>query len=193
MTTNIRYDQARSSERLPVGQIFNILLIASLLFALLPGCTSKSAICKPNNIYNVTYADTNPGVQEIMDSTPPNLSTICVIRESQFYACAMPMWIQIDGNEVTALGSHTHAVIQTAPGEHEITAQATSAWNYTTRSVPGRLRLEAYPGRTIFISGVFDEGSVALKTIPVDKAGKMLSGSRRILTLEQGAKPLKRR
>jgi hypothetical protein len=78
------------------------------------------------------------------------------------------------------------------PGEHEVTAQATSAWDVKVRSAPGRLRLEAFPGRAYFISGIFDEGSVALKTITPEEAGRMLSDSRRILTLEQGARPLQR-
>lgn len=193
MTIKHSFGQGKILERPTAQRIFFILFIGVLAFVLLSGCSSNSALCKPNNIYNVTYADTNPGIQEIMDSTPSTQTTICVIRKPQFYACAMPMWIQVDGNEITALGSHTHVVIQATPGEHEITAQATSAWNYTTRSVPGRLRLETFPGRSIFVSGVFDEGSVALETISIDRAGKMLSGSRRILTLEQGAKPLSRR
>ena len=93
-----------------------LVLAASLTF--LWGCT-KSFLCKTNRNWSVTYSDTNPNTQEIIAGVPLDVSAITFIREPQFVACAGRMFVQIDGEEVGPVATHTHVVVYVPPGEHE--------------------------------------------------------------------------
>jgi hypothetical protein len=162
-------------------------LAVLLMFA--AGCGTKSGLCKPNNTFTVTYSKTSPSLEEISAGVPPEVAAVCIIRVPQFVACAAPMYFQIDGEEIGPLATHTHMVDYVPPGEHEVTAVATSIWNVKTRSIPGRVRIETFPGRVYFVSGVFDEGFVDVRQISAEEAAGMLAESRLILTGDQEKKP----
>jgi hypothetical protein len=144
-----------------------LVLAASLMF--LWGCT-KSFLCKTNRNWSVTYSETNPDTQEIIKGVPPDVSAITFIREPQFVKCAGRMFIQIDGEEVGPVATHTHVVVYVPPGEHEVTSSGHSIWSVNIKSALGKVRLETYPGRAYFVSGIFDEGMVTIRQLSVEEA-----------------------
>jgi hypothetical protein len=73
-------------------------------------------------------------------------------------------------------------VVYLPPGEHEVTASGHSIWTTDIKSAPGKLRIETFPGRAYFTSGIFDEGMVAVKQLSVTEAEEFLKESRQILT-----------
>jgi len=156
-----------------------LVLVASLMF--LGGCT-KSFLCKTNRNWSVTYSDTNPNTQEIIAGVPPDVSAIIYIREPQFVACAGRMFAQIDGEEVGPVATHTHVVVYVPPGEHEVTSSGHSIWSVNIKSALGKVRLETYPGRAYFVSGIFDEGMVAIRQLSVEEADEFIKESNQILT-----------
>ncbi len=160
----------------------------SLLFAVaaiavfLEGCT-KSFLCGPNKrLFNVTYARSNPRLEEINASVPPDVAAIVVIRYPQFVKCAVPMYFQLDGEEIGPLATHTHVIVYVPPGEHELNAQDISVWSPKTRSVSGKIRMEADAGRAYYVSGQLGDGSVNLRLLSGQEASKWLKSSRRVLT-----------
>jgi len=163
--------------------IVAFVLAFSLLFV--GGCGTKSGLCKPNRNWSVTFSETNPTTQEIIGSVPPNASAVTFIRFPQFVMCAGRMFAQLDGEEIGPVATHTHVVVYVSPGEHEVTASAHSIWDVDKRSFLGRLRVETFPGRAYFISGAFDEGSVALRLLSTQEADALIKESRRILTPQQ--------
>lgn len=164
-------------------RFINIFFITiCLLF--IGGCT-KSFMCKTNSNWSVTYSDTNPGTQEIINSVPPDLSAIIYIREPQFVKCAGRMFVQIDGEEVGPIATHTHVIVYVPPGNHEVTSSGNSIWSVNIKSALGRVRLETFPGRAYFVSGIFDEGMVAVRQLSVEQANAYIKESRQILTPQE--------
>lgn len=160
-------------------------LLLAVFPVLLYNCSTKSGLCKPNSNWSVTYAEANPGTQEIIGTVPPDTSAICFIRFPQFVKCAGRMFAQIDGEEIGPVATHTHTISYVPPGEHEVTASGNSIWSVNVLSAPGRLRLETFPGRAYFVSGVFDEGSVSLRLLSEEEADELIQESRRILTQQE--------
>lgn len=160
-----------------------ILRLVFLILALIVfyGCT-KSILCKPNSSWQVHYSDKNPGIQDIIDNVPPDMSAIVFIREFNLVACAGRMFAQIDGEEVGPVASYTHVIYYVSPGTHEVTSTGHSIWSPDIRSASGRVRLETFPGRAYFVSGIINEGMVAVRQLSVEEAGEMLKESRQILT-----------
>ena len=158
------------------------ILVLYLLF--FTGCT-KSFLCKTNRNWSVTYSETNPSTQEIIDSVPPDLSAIIYIREPQFVACAGRMFAQIDGEEIGPIATHTHVIVYVPPGEHEVTSSGHSIWSVNIKSALGRVRLETFPGRAYFVSGIFDEGMVAVRQLSVEQADEFIRESEQILTPQE--------
>lgn len=155
------------------------LIVAATALLSLNGCS----ICKPGVAvgYHPTFATTHPGINEIIDSVPANVAAIVVIRSEQFYKCGAPMYIQINGEEIGPLANQTYLIAYVQANEYEFTAQEPSIWD-RTKSVAGRIRLEAHQGRAYFVNGQFDEGSVNLRQISVEEARELIKGTLRILT-----------
>jgi hypothetical protein len=160
-----------------------ILRLAFLILTLMLfySCT-KSILCKPNSNWRVYYYDKNPGIQEIIDNVPPDLSAIIFIREFNLVGCAGRMYTQIDGEEVGPVASYTHVIYYVPPGMHEVTSSKHSIWSPDIRSASGKIRFETFPGRAYFVSGIVNEGMVAVRQLSVEEAGELLKESRQILT-----------
>jgi hypothetical protein len=154
------------------------LILTLMLFS---SCT-KSILCKPNKNWRVYYSDKNPGIQEIIDNVPPDMSAIIFIREYNLVGCAGRMYVQIDGEEVVPVASYTHVINYMPPGVHEVTSSKHSIWSPEIKSASGKVTLETFPGRAYFVSGIVNEGMVAIRVLSVEEAGKLLKESRQILT-----------
>lgn len=157
---------------------FAFLILTLMVFY---SCT-KSILCKPNKNWRVYYCDKNPGIQEIMDNVPQDMSAIIFIREFNLVACAGRMFAQIDGEEIGPIASYTHVIYYVPPGTHEVTSSGHSVWSPDIRSASGKVRLETFPGRAYFVSGIINEGMVTVRVLPVEEAGRLLKESRQILT-----------
>jgi hypothetical protein len=155
-----------------------------VLFATIGGCASS--ICKPGVLTggHVTFAKSSPGVEDIIANVPAGVAAICTIRPTQFYKCGGPMYIQFNGKEIGPLANQTYMITYVQPGTYEITSQEPSIWD-KTKSVSGRLRLEAHPGRAYFVSGTFHEGSVDLHLLSAEKAREAMKDTVRILAAEK--------
>ena len=158
--------------------------VSMLVFAVLAGCASS--ICKPGALTggHVTFAKSSPGVEDIVANVPAGVAAICTIRPTQFYKCGGPMYIQFNGKEIGPLANQTYMITYVKPGTYEITSQESSIWD-KTKSVSGRLRLEAHPGRAYFVSGRFHEGSVDLHLLSVKTAREAMQDTVRILAAEK--------
>lgn len=154
------------------------------VLATIGGCASS--ICKPGVMTggHVTFAKSNPGVEEIIANVPAGVAAICSIRPTQFYKCGGAMYIQLNGKEIGPLANQTYLITYVKPGTYEITSQEPSIWD-KTRSVSGRLRLEAHPGRAYFISGRFAEGSVDLHLLSDKTAREAMKDTVHILAAEK--------
>ena len=161
-----------------------LILIPMVALALTSGCASS--ICTPGVMPrgHVTFAKTSPGIDEIIASVPAGVAAICTIRPVQFYKCGAPMYMQFNGQEIGPLANQTYLITYVKPGTYEITSQEPSLWHPGTKSVSGRIRLEAHPGRAYFVSGRFDEGSVDLHLLSADAAREQMKNSVRILAVE---------
>ena len=160
--------------------LFLVFGATALIF--MCGCS----ICKPGVAvgYSASFAATNPAVDDIITTVPAEVAAIVVIRSEQFYKCGAPMYVQINGKEIGPLATQTYLITYVQPSEYEFTSQEPSIWD-RTKSVAGRIRLEAHPGRAYFINGRFEEGSVNLRQLSVDEARALLNGTVRILTPEE--------
>jgi hypothetical protein len=146
-------------------------------------CVSGCSICKPGVAvgYSPDFAATSPGIDEIIAGVPADVAAIVLIRSEQFYKCGGPMYIQINGEEIGPLATQTYLITYVPPGEYEFTSQEPSIWD-RSKSVAGRVRLEANPGRAYFINGRFEEGSVNLRQLSVEDARAHLKETVRIIS-----------
>lgn len=160
--------------------LFIIVSVTALL------CMNGCSICTPGVAvgYHPSFATTNPGVDEIINAVPANVAAIVLIRSEQFYKCGAPMYIQINGEEIGPLANQTYLIAYAQANEYELTAQEPSIWD-KTKSVAGRVRLEAHQGRAYFINGQFSEGSVNLRQVSVEDARELIKGTLRILIPEE--------
>lgn len=160
------------------------VILMLIAFALISGCASS--ICTPGVMPRgqVTFAETSPGVDEIIASVPAGVAAIVTIRPTQFYKCGAPMYMQFNGQQIGPLANQTYLITYVKPGTYEITSQEPSLWHPGTKSVSGRLRLEAHPGRAYFVSGRFSEGSVDLHLLSAKAASEQMNDTVRILAVK---------